>query len=71
MMLKEKFPKQCDWEKPKWAIIMMREDFEKKCKSDQGRGNVDTSEDTKRGLYSKSSPCLNAIDDHWMSKIDI
>ena len=40
-----------------------------KCKREQGRGNMEVSEDTKRGLYSKSLPWLNAIDDYWMSKI--
>ena len=29
------------------------------------------SEDTKCGLYSKASPCLNAIDNQYISKIDI
>ena len=42
-----------------------------KCKREQGRGNMEVSEDTKRGLYSKSLPWLNAIDDYWMSKIDL
>ena len=50
---------------------MIGEDFEKKCKRDQGRVNVDVSEDTKRGIYSKSSPWLDAIDDHWMSNTDL
>ena len=47
---------------------MSGEDFDKKSKLEQGRGNVGISEDTKRGIYHKSSPWLNAIDDHWMSK---
>ena len=42
-----------------------------KCKREQGRGNVDVSEDTKRGIYSKSSTWINAINDHGMSKIDL
>ena len=50
---------------------MIGEDFEKKCKRDQGRGNVDLSEYTKRSIYSKSSPWINAIDDHWMYNIDL
>ena len=50
---------------------MSGEEFEKKCKREQGRGNVGVSEDTKCGLYSKSSPWLNEIDDHWMFKIDL
>ena len=50
---------------------MSGEDFEKKCKPDQGRGNVGVSEDTNHGVYSKASPCINAIDDRWMYKIDL
>ena len=50
---------------------MSGEEFEKKCKREQGRGNVDVSEDTKCGLYSKASLWLNAINDHWMYKIDL
>ena len=50
---------------------MIGEDFEKKCKRDQGRVNVDVSEDTKRGIYSKSSPWIDAIDYHWMSNTDL
>ena len=45
--------------------------FEKKCKREQGRGNVDVYEDTRRGLYSKASPWINEIGDHWMSNIDL
>ena len=48
---------------------MIRKESNKKCKCERGRGNVDLSEDTKRGLYSKYSPWLNAIDDHWMYNI--
>ena len=29
------------------------------------------SEDANRALYSKDSPWLNEIDDHWMSRIDL
>ena len=29
------------------------------------------SEDTKCGIYSKASPWINAIDDNWMSNIDL
>ena len=29
------------------------------------------SEYTKCGIYSKAYPWLNAIDDHWMSNIDL
>ena len=32
---------------------------------------MDVSEDTKRGIYSKAPPWINAIDGHWMSKIDL
>ena len=54
-MLKDKFPNHCAWEGPEWIARMSREDFEKKCKCEKGRGNVDIYEDIKRGLYSKSS----------------
>ena len=50
---------------------MIREESEKKCKSDQGRVNVDVYEYYKRGIYSKASPWLNEIDDPWMYKIDL
>ena len=50
---------------------MSGEDFDKKCKCEQGRVNVDVSKDTKRGLYMKSWTWLNAIEDHWMSNIDL
>ena len=52
-MPKEKFPKQFDWEEPKWITRMSGEEFEKKCKRDKGRGNVGMYQDTKHGLYSK------------------
>ena len=71
IMLKDKFSKNCVWEEPKCTMRMIREDFEKNCKREQYRGNVDISEDTKRGIYSKTSPRINAIDDHWMSNIYI
>ena len=58
-MLKDKFPKHCDWKEPKWTTSMSREEFENKCKREQGRVNVDVSEDTKRVIYSKASPWLN------------
>ena len=58
-MLKEKFPNHCAWEEPEWNTRMSGEEFEKKCKSDQVRGNVEVSEDTKFGIYSKDSPCIN------------
>ena len=50
---------------------MRREESDNKCKREQGRGNVDIFEYTKHGLYSKASPWINAIDDNWMSKIDL
>ena len=50
---------------------MSEEEFEKKCKRDKGRGNVDVSEYTKHRIYSKYSPWINAIYDHWMYKIDL
>ena len=71
LMLKDNIPKHCAWEETEWITRMSGDEFEKKCKPEQGRGNVDVSEDTKHGLYSKASPWLNAIDEHWMSKIDL
>ena len=50
---------------------MSGEEFGKKYKSDQVRGNVDISEHTKYGIYSKSSPWLNTVYDHCMSNIDL
>ena len=50
---------------------MSREDFDNKCKREKDRGNVDVSKDTNRGIYIKSSTWLNAMDYHWMSKIDL
>ena len=50
---------------------MSGDDFEKKCNREQGRGYVGVSEDTNRGLYSKASPWINAIYDHWISNIDL
>ena len=70
-MLKEKFSNNCAWEEPEWTTSMNREDFDKKCKHEKGRGDMDVSEDTKCGIYSKKSTWLNEIDDHWMSKIDL
>ena len=32
---------------------------------------MDVYEDTKSGLYSKASPWINEIDDHWMYKVDL
>ena len=43
---------------------MIGVDFDKNCKREKIKGDVGISEDTKRGFYSKSSPWLNAIDDH-------
>ena len=56
IMLKEKFPKHCAWEEPEWTTRMIGKKFEKKCKCEQVRGNMDVSEDSKSGLYSKDSP---------------
>ena len=47
------------------------EEFEKNGKREQIRGNMDISEDTKRGLYIKVSPYLNEIDDHWIYTTDL
>ena len=71
IVLKYKFPKHCDWEEPEWTARMRGEEFEKKCRHDQGKGNVGVSEYTKLRLYSKASPWLNAIYYHWMSNIDL
>ena len=68
---KDIFPKHCAWEEPDLITRMSGEDFEKKYKREQGRGNVGVSEDTKREIYSKTSPCINSIDNHCMSNIDI
>ena len=46
LVLEGKFLKQCDWEEPEWITSMSREDFDKKCKHEQGRGNMDVTEDT-------------------------
>ena len=70
-MLKENFPNHCSWEEPEWNTRMSREYYEKKCKREQGRGDVDVSEYTKRRIYSKASPRSNSIEYHWMSNIDI
>ena len=59
IMLKDKFTKYCDWEESQCTKMMSREEFENKCKREQGRVNVDVSEDTKRVIYSKASPWLN------------
>ena len=32
---------------------------------------MDVFEDTRHDIYSKASPCPNAIDDHWMFNIDL
>ena len=50
---------------------MSGEEFENKCKRDQGRCGVDVSEDTNHCIYSKSLPWLNSIFDHSMSNLDI
>ena len=48
---------------------MIGEDYDNKCKREKGRGNVEIYEDTRCGVYSKSSPWNNEIYDHWMSNI--
>ena len=70
LMLKDKFPKNCDWVEPEWITRMGGEEFENKSKREQVRGNVEVSEDTKHRIYSKASQCINEIDDKWMSNID-
>ena len=45
--------------------------FKKMFKHEQGRGNVDVSDEKNNGLYSKTSPGINAIDYYWMLKIGI
>ena len=43
---------------------MTGKEIEKKCKREKFRGNVDVYENTKHGLYSKSPPWINKIDDN-------
>ena len=71
IMFKYNLTKHFVWEGHQWTTKMNGEEFEKKCKHEKGRGNVEVSENTKRGLYSKAPPWLNIIDDLWMSNIDI
>ena len=70
-MLKEKFTNHFSWEEPEWITRMSGEEFENKCKHEKGRGNVDEYEDNNHGLYSRSSPWINEIYNHWMYKIDL
>ena len=70
-MFKDEFPNHFVWEESKWITRVGGEYFQNKCKSEQGRGDMDMSEDTNIGLYSKALPCINVIDDHWISKIDL
>ena len=70
-MLKDKFLNHHIWEDPKCIIRVVGEDFENKCKSDQGKVNLDVSKDTNHEIYSVASPCMNAIDDYWISRIDL
>ena len=46
LIIKEKLSKNCSWEEPERITSMSREDFDKKCKHEQGRGNMDVTEDT-------------------------
>ena len=69
LILEDKFPKKFAWEESECTTRMSGDDFEKKCKHERGRGNVDLSEDTKHRIYSKSSPWINEIYYHWMPKI--
>ena len=50
LMLKYNFPKLCSWEEPEWTTRMNGEEFENKCKCEQGRWDVKVFEETKRGL---------------------
>ena len=52
IILKDKFPNHCAWEKPECKTSISGEDFDKKCKCEQGRGGVDVYEYTKYGMYS-------------------
>ena len=69
LMFKDKFPKHCAWEESKWTTRVSVKEFDKKFNHEQGRGNVDLSEDTNNRLYIKSSSFLNEIDYHWISNI--
>ena len=70
-MLKHKYLNHCSSEETKWITSINGEEFEKKYKIEKGRSNLDVYEDTKCGLYSKEFPWINAIDNHWMSNIDL
>ena len=71
LVLKNKFPNNCAWEESGRNTRMSRDEFENKFKREQGRLNVDVCQYTKHGIYSKSSPWINAIYDHCMYIIDI
>ena len=71
LMLKENFTKYCAREGTKWITRMIGEEFEKKCNSEQDRGNIDVYKENNLGIYSKDSPWINKIDYHWISKIYI
>ena len=69
LVLKDKFPNHFAWGESEWNTRMIIEEFNKKCNIFQVRGNVDVYKYTKRGIYSKASPCLNVIYYHWISNI--
>ena len=71
LMLKDKFAKHCAQEEPEWTTRIIGEEFENKCRREQGRVNVGVSEDTKRRIYNKALPWINEIDDNWMYKINL
>ena len=44
-MLKDKFLDHCAWEEPECITRMSGDEYEKKFKCKQGRGNIDVSRD--------------------------
>ena len=70
-MLKDKFPNNCAWEEPKSNTRINGEEFENNCRRAQGSGDMDISEDTNNGLYSKALPRISTIDYHWIPNIDL
>ena len=63
------FLKHSTWEEPEWITKMREEYFENKYKHNQGRGNVEPSEDTNCGLYSQVLTWINLFDYNCMPNI--
>ena len=55
-MFKDLFPKHCDWEEPGWIKRMTGGEFMNNYNHEQVKVNVDVSDDTNHGIYSKSLP---------------